>query len=622
MDEYSDDVFRRLFDNSLIGLYRTTPSGRILAANPALIRMLGFSSFAELSERNLESTGFVDGYPRALFKDRIESQGAISGLESAWKRRDGSTLNVRESAVAVRDRDDKVLYYEGAVEDITSWKETQQELRASEERFAAYMAHLPGLAFVKDLDGRFLFVNHRFCLRFGLTPEQCLGHRSRELNFLPESVLAAAEQADAEVVRTGKHLEVVDELPVPSGGQHWLTIRFPLKDENAKVSAVAAISVDITEHEKVENERLRVQKLESLALVAGGIAHDFNNQLTTIVASLDLARALSSASPEVTTILDRAARSAYAARDLTYQLLTFARGGAPVTGVRRIESLVKWAVEFTTHGTSVAARVEHRDAPIHVAVDEGQMRRVFQNIIMNAIQAMPRGGVIEITTRRADDGSAEVVIADHGAGIPADVLPQIFDPYFTTKSGSSGLGLAAAHSIVRQHGGTITVDSRPGEGSRFTVRLPASEHDEAPRKEAHAESLPRFCRVLLMDDEESIRRVANDILEHAGFETIAVRNGDEAVAQFAAARTEQRPFDVVLLDLTVPGGMGGVETIRQLRAIDPAVRAIVMSGYSDNAVLARPGAHGFAAVLRKPFRIAHLLDAVHECLSSPSAPMD
>jgi two-component system, cell cycle sensor histidine kinase and response regulator CckA len=386
--------------------------------------------------------------------------------------------------------------------------------------------------------------------------------------------------------------------------------------------------------QQVESERAarleaalaRASKLESLGVLAGGIAHDFNNLLTVVMGNLSLARLDSRIQPETVECLREGERAAHRARDLTQQLITFAKGGEPVLAVTMLSDVVRDATRFALHGSK--ARCDYDLAPDAwpAEVDKGQIGQVVHNIIINATHAMPGGGVIRITLRNEEVAAGaraslpagrhlRLAIADSGTGIRPEHLPRIFDPYYTTKEKGSGLGLASVYSIVKKHRGHIEVESKVGEGTTFHIWLPAQAAVPAAQTpEDKAPPPPRVARVLLMDDEASIRQLGGAIFQRLGLEYTAVADGTAVLREYEAARVEGRPYDLVMLDLTVPGGMGGAEAMEKLRRMDPQVRAVVSSGYSHDPVMANFRVHGFQGVIPKPYILAEFARTINSVL--------
>ncbi|MDA8432345.1 MAG: ATP-binding protein [Nitrospiraceae bacterium] len=382
---------------------------------------------------------------------------------------------------------------------------------------------------------------------------------------------------------------------------------------------------DITEKHLLEEERLKTQKLESIGTLAGGIAHDFNNLLQGIFGYLSMAKLTYDHREKSLEMLEQAEKAIHVAVGLTTQLLTFSKGGKPAKKLMDLMPAVENAIKFALSGSQTDYRIEAAEDLCMVEADEGQLMQVIQNIALNADEAMSGRGTVTVAIENADIPRDSIVglsgggrfvrvsIRDTGAGIPEEDLPRIFDPYFTTKQKGSGLGLAAAYSIIRNHGGVIQVESEVSKGSLFIVYLPAAKKAEEGTLPASVPAAPtKKGRVLFMDDEVLMRDVAGEMIAVLGHEIQSAADGSAAIEMFRRARDEGRPFDVVILDLTVKGGMGGEEALRHLREIDPFVKAVVSSGYAGNAIVADYRAHGFAAFLNKPYR----LEALRECLNA------
>ncbi len=387
------------------------------------------------------------------------------------------------------------------------------------------------------------------------------------------------------------------------------------------------IRLQLEKEARLQTELERSSRLESLGVLAGGIAHDFNNLLTAILGNLGLAAMDKRVMEAAGECIGEAERGARRARDITQQLLTFAKGGDPVRTAVALPDIVTEAANFARHGSNVRFEFDFPPNLPPGDVDAGQISRVVHNLVINAVQAMPGGGVVRLALAaavlRADEVDAlpagpylRLTVADSGNGIPAEVLPRIFDPYFSTKSkaGNSGLGLATVRSIIRKHNGHIEVESQVGRGTTFRLWLPAAAQ-KAPVLRSGPVSRSATnqpARVLVMDDEDVIRRVAGRMLALAGHETSFAADGAEAVRAYRAAQEAGRAFDLVIFDLTVPGGMGGKDALREIIALDPEVRAIASSGYSSDPVMGNPRSFGFRISLPKPYDIPDLMRAVEE----------
>jgi signal transduction histidine kinase/CheY-like chemotaxis protein len=369
--------------------------------------------------------------------------------------------------------------------------------------------------------------------------------------------------------------------------------------------------------QQARQEMLKTQKLESLGLLAGGIAHDFNNILAVMLGNISLARKQLHNPDKVDQRLQAAQNASVRAQALTQQLLTFARGGEPIKKIIPLNELLKEAADFAVHGTSLKCSFAFDSQLWPVEADEGQLSQVIHNLVINAVQAMPEGGTISIgseNVRNDADGRKMVMayVTDSGCGIPEENLPRIFDPFFTTKQKGSGLGLATSYSIIKKHGGEITVSSKPGKGSTFSILLPASggviveKHDDTSllhRGEG---------RILVMDDEVPLLETVQAMLEELGYQVECATNSYDAILLYRQRLEAGEPFSAVILDLTIPGEMGGKETIGILREIDPLVKAVVSSGYSNNQVLSHFRDHGFSAMIHKPYELAELSRVMQE----------
>jgi len=381
---------------------------------------------------------------------------------------------------------------------------------------------------------------------------------------------------------------------------------------------------DISERKKSETERLTTSKLESLGTLAGGIAHDLNNILTVISGNIGLAQIEAPAdSGTLLGFLSKAGQAAQHAAHLSSQLLTFSKGGAPLKKVVAMGDLLERSAEFALYGSNLRADFDIAVDLWKAEVDSGQIEQVVNALMLNAREAMPQGGTVRVRARNVvfeENMNAplptgryiKVTISDRGAGIAEDLRTKIFDPYFTTKPAGTGLGLAISYSIVKKHGGLLLLESSSGEGSVFAFYLRAGENVGAGSGDGRS-SRPfhyNHQRILVMDDEEAIRELTSQLLGTLGYEVTAVPDGLEAVRTYERALRKGEHFQVVILDATVRGGMGGVATIERLRSMDPRVNAIICSGYSDEAALSEFLAYGFRGALPKPFTRSELADAL------------
>jgi signal transduction histidine kinase len=430
-----------------------------------------------------------------------------------------------------------------------------------------------------------------------------------------------------EVFRTGKL--VSSEKFNPRIG--LVEVRaFPIFDDSGQVVMVAEYVRNITEQRRLEEELRKAHKLESVGVLAGGIAHDFNNLLTGILGNISMARKNIDPSSKAVKRLDEAEKAVARSQGLAQQLMTFSKGGAPVKKTISIEQIVKDSATFVIGGSDVKCEFFIDDGLWPLEVDEGQMNQVMNNLIINAGQAMDNGGIIKIRIENQVVASqnemslkagsyVRITIEDQGTGIPETCVHKIFDPYFTTKAHGSGLGLATVYSIIKNHDGFVGVESTEGVGTSFFVYLPSSEKEYGlpQAAESKPDALGGSGRILVMDDEELIREVATDILDYLGYGAVTCADGEAAIELYREAMSGRDPFAAVLMDLTIPGGMGGQETMQRLLEIDPGAVGIVSSGYCNDPVLANYTQYGFSGIVEKPYAPdalgAVLQDLLRQC---------
>jgi PAS domain S-box-containing protein len=427
-----------------------------------------------------------------------------------------------------------------------------------------------------------------------------------------------------EVLRTGLTVGLAQHAMLVSrdGAERLIAdSAAPIRDRQSVVRGVVLVFRDASKERIIQEELLRSEKLRSVGVLAAGIAHDFNNLLTVITGHLSMALLDASNDAGLTDNLRSMERATQRARDLTQQLLTFSKGGAPIRRATSLRDVLYETAKFALHGANVDLALDADDELWPAEVDAGQVSQVIQNLVINADQAMPAGGRVTLrgdnVRLTGDEGLplspgkyVHLCVEDHGTGIPADVLPRIFDPFFTTKRQGSGLGLATAYSVARNHGGHITVESKPGVGSKFHVYLPATDKAVEPARPEAASAPHSGGPILLMDDEEAVRKIGGRMLERLGYRVVRASNGQEAVAAYDEARRAGRPFRAVILDLTVPGAMGGIEALARLKQLDPEVRAIVSSGYSNDPAMADYARFGFRGVVSKPYMLQDLAVAM------------
>ncbi|HWB60824.1 MAG TPA: response regulator [Chthoniobacteraceae bacterium] len=521
-----------------------------------------------------------------------------------------------------------------------------EALHAEKERLSVTLRSLADAVVTTDAEGRIVLLNDVVTSFTGFTREEATGMAFGEVfRIFNRSNNEPAADVVIEALKRNTVVELATGIAImpPEGIEKLLSARAaPILDHEGKINGTVVVLRDITEKEKMAEELLRSSKLQSIGVLAGGLAHDFNNMLTAVMGNLSLVRQLDDLPPEVYCSLNEAEQGAKRAQELTQYLLTFAEGGAPIKQLIQVRALIQQTSAFVVRGSNVHCDFDLLSNLWKTEADPNQIAQVISNIVLNAVEATPNGGKIQV---KAENIAAPIATAPHlpagdylcisvrdrGIGIAPEYLSRIYDPFFTTKKQARGLGLAAAYSIVQRHGGHIAVESAPGEGTVVTIHLKALRPAtmaipvdkplpaRAPVADAPAETRAngRKPLVLIMDDDDSIRMLAKLMFKRLDYEVVTTADGDAALKAHASAAAEGHPFDLVVMDLTIPGGMGGKETIKKLREKDTGVAAIVSSGYSNDPVMANYEEHGFNGVLPKPYTMENMVRVLKQ-LNAPA----
>jgi len=514
--------------------------------------------------------------------------------------------------------------------DITTSKQAEDALRESEEKYRNIFEAAGDIILLLDTRGTVLDANQKLLTIGGYKREEIIGKNIRKLagiitlksmpiiikNFFKR--IAGKTSAPYEVQMITKDGDVRD-----------VEVSATVIRRDGKIVADLAILRDITKRKKFEGELLKMQKLESVGVLAGGIAHDFNNLLTAIVANISLVKErLNPGNPD-REMLAEAEKACFLSKDLTQQLLTFSRGGKPVKRVISVSGLIEESARFSLRGSNVTCTFSLTPDLWLVMADPGQISQVINNLIINADQAMPEGGIIVVGAENivlrsnekpplSEGNYIKIFVDDEGMGIPGEALSKIFDPFFSTKSDGSGLGLAISYSIVNNHGGHIIAKSRDAKGTRFSIFLPATKIKLIEKDPPRRISSTGSGRILVMDDEPLVARITCRLLKQFGYQAEDVPDGDAAIESYVKAREEGRPYSVIIMDLTIPGRMGGKETLSKLQELDPDVKTIVSSGYSTDPVMANYQEYGFSGVLPKPYRLDDLRTVLQSVIGEPN----
>ena len=504
-------------------------------------------------------------------------------------------------------------------------KQTEEALRLSEANYRSIFENIQDAFFRVSLDGRLEMLNPSGVRLLGYeSADEIIGTLVAETVYYN----SADRLTYLEIMSRDGCLKNLDiPLRRKDGSRVMLEINAYIRyDSENRPIAMEGILRDIRQRKKLEEESLKAQKLESIGLLAGGLAHDFNNILTAIMGNIGLARNLLPTDSKVSHRLARAEDACLRARDINQQLLTFSKGGKPMKQLSDVARLLNQTSGFSLRGSNVKCEIEIPEDLWPAEIDQGQISQAIHNLIINAVQAMPDGGLLRIlaqnVTKRDEQNlcdlfELDIRIEDNGTGMDPDTIARAFDPYFSTKSTGTGLGLTTVYSIVQNHGGSITIQSEPGKGSTFIIRIPALPGSSPFDQLNHIALQPNHIalqrihgRVLLMDDDVTILEMARSLFSDIEMDLECAIDGFGALEIYTRALEENKRFDLVVIDLTIPGGLGGLETMKRLLIIDPEVRAIVSSGYSNDPIMAQYDHYGFIGCLRKPYQINDLFQTI------------
>ena len=615
----SEEKYRGLFDESIAVVYLFDDKKNFLDSNQAGLDLLGYSREELLSM----SIPDVDADPVIVLPahEELLSGERLINYEHRLKRKDGRIVTVLNNSRPLTNDDGQVVGMQSTLIDITDRKQAEEALQENQERLAAIVDKSPIPTAVGGSEGSIISFNKAL--------EELIGYRRAEITDVADwTNKLYADEEYREFVGKNIQQALIGEK------QECTEFMIACKDGSTKMvdfhtsffkDGLIIQMVDITDRKRMEEELLKVQKLESIGVLAGGIAHDLNNLLTAVVGNISLARLYEDPS-EKNRRLAEAERASMRIKDLTQQLLTFSRGGAPIRKTASIAGLLRDSARFVLRGSNVLCEFSIADDLWIVEIDEGQMNQVISNIIINADQVMASGGTVKVSAENMTVGTehglpltdgeyVKISIEDHGIGIPEAELPKIFDPFFTTKQAGSGLGLATSYSIVEKHDGHITVESGLGVGTTFHIYIPAApEQVLTQEKREEKKPITGEGKILVMDDEKHVRDLAAEMLSSLGYRVTTAIDGAEAIELYKNSRYSGNPFDAVILDLTVPGGMGGKEAVQKLMEIAPEVKAIVSSGYSNDPVLSDFRQYGFEGAIAKPYKTRELSVLLHKAI--------
>ncbi len=601
-------------------------TGQFIDVNPAYEKWSGFSREELIGSTADDMKLLVNPADREAFLDRLRNHEAVEDMEITFRAKSGELRDTWFTARTALIGGEEYLLTRA--HDVTERNRMLADLRESEEKYRMVVENTrEGIIILQGAYAK--FVNQYILAMLEYSREFILSHPFMDY-IHPDDRLAVIKRYQQRLAGEAIDIDLTIRLISSNGSYTWVEIRAVIIEWEGKAATLNFLT-NVTDRKRLEEEQQRVDKLESVGLLAGGIAHDFNNILTAILGNISLARTEAAPGSELLNSLEQAEKASLRAKDLTQQLLTFSKGGAPVTKLASLTELLKDTVIFALRGSRVKCRFSVPADLWHAEIDTGQVSQVIHNLVINAQQAMPAGGSIEINTENIvlsgtqsigkglplkEGDYVRIAVTDHGTGIPAEQLEQIFDPFFTTKQKGNGMGLATSFSIARQHGGHISVESELGSGSTFYFYLPASVETSTPKEDKKEAIKPvGKARILVMDDEKGVREIAGRMLKHIGYQDIEFATGGaEAIKLYKAAMKSGSPFTVAILDLTIAGGMGGEVAIQKLLKIDPGIKAIVSSGYIDDSVIAKYREYGFSGMVAKPYTLEELGKALQDVI--------
>jgi PAS domain S-box-containing protein len=607
-----------------------TQDGHIVYTNPAFDLMFGYplGSMVGMSVFELDDTSLEESRAMSqLVTETILREGKWHG-EFKNRRKDGSSFISRAhvtSLVPLSESSEKKLWIT-VREDVTELKLAEQHLAAEKERLAVTLASIGDGVIATDTLGRVNLINRVAEMLTGWPKHEAVGQPLHQvLRVLDRPTGRFYPDLALQVLQSASKIDLEDEALLLSQDQVERLIEgsvMPIANRDNTIIGTVVVFSDITRKRKIEEELLKADKLDSIGLLAGGIAHDFNNFLTAIMGNIVLAKQVLDPADVLFKHLTNAETACIHARSLTQQLLTFSKGGTVLKRVSTVASIVYDTANFVLQGSNIQPVFELASNLWQAEIDETQISRVVSNLVINAQHAMPSGGILTVSASNLQVGLElearhlstplrpgpyiKLTLHDTGSGIPQEYLNKIFDPYFTTKQSGNGLGLAICYSIIKAHNGLITVESVPAKGTTFTIYLPAVYKSEQIRTPLTKPQERPGLWILVMDDEELILSLLEAFLSDAGHIVTAVKDGTAAIAAYQQALIIGQPFDVVLMDLIVPSGMGGQEALAAILQLDPNVKALVSSGYLNHPVTSHYRQYGFKAAISKPFDLAQL----------------
>ena len=608
----SEERYRVIHDQSPVGICVINKDLIITHSNNKMVEM--FESTHDrvigLDLKRLKDKSFVPIIEESF-------QGKLGKTDALYRATTSSAykwLSVRSAPI--RNSKGNVINVICVVEDISEMKKAQDALEASEHQLRLIADGLPVFISYVNSELYYEYVNKYYETWFGKKMADIIGKHIKEIHG---NKMFSMMKNNFQKVLNGEKLEIEQSLYHPEHGEIYVNAKLIPHETNGEILGFYVLAIDITERKKHEEELLHTQKMDSIGLLAGGLAHDFNNYLTSILGNIALAKMEVPRDNDAYKKLENSEKACIQAQNITQQLLTFSKGGEPVKQAIDLSELIVESAEFSSRGSKCKCKFDIQDGLWQIEADRGQISQVINNLVINSLQSMPDGGLVSISAKNqshpngVNSNSVIIEIQDSGIGIQDKHMNKVFDPYFSTKQAGSGLGLTTVYSIIKKHQGSIEIKSLVQRGTNISITLPAVNISEPIQTNHNKDINKKYSGKVLVMDDDDVRDALCNILKKLGFEIYPTAEGGETIREYKKSLKSGSPYDLVVLDLTVPGGMGGKEAIDKLISIDPNINAVICSGYSNDPVMSEYKKFGFKGVIKKPYTIEDLrftLDSV------------
>jgi len=619
---HKETQYKVIVDTINDGVFSMNKKGKISSFNCEAERVFGFSAEEIVGETIYKLIDKSDLAELSAYINTISNEDSAKDLDIQGRTKDSRKIHLQLSLSNTGIAGEQCL--SGVVRDVTQQKNNTKVLLRYREVFSkSYDAQ----AFV-DMNHIYTLANEKYLKLFGKNVDDVINFTVAEV--IGEKLFYTFEKFHQRCILNDEVVSLNQWVELPSKHLYLSITYTPFHNELDEVVGIAIAIRDITEQKRAEDDYFRSSKLESIGVLAGGIAHDFNNLLGSIIGNIEMSMRTLDEPERADKYLQTTRVACKRAAGLTQQLLTFSKGGEPIKSNIDIAELLAETIDFSLHGCAIESQLTCNEGLRNIFADRGQIGQVVQNIVINAKQAMPAGGLIKVDCSNISKSSPEmktltsafidfvkISITDTGSGMSEDVLNSIFDPYFTTRDEGSGLGLALSYSIINKHAGFINVESMENVGTTFSIYLPATDSPVTDNKEDEIIVMKsdNTKRIMIMDDDEMIREIGEAMLEELGYLVEHAATGEQAIEAYQLAMQDsEKHIDLIIMDLTILGGMGGKEAAQEVLTINPDAKILVSSGYSNDPVMADFQKYGFSGAVTKPYTLDELAIAIQQSL--------